>query len=733
MKKAERKLNNQGFSLILVIVCMTLIGVLATMILSTAVNNVQMRVVEEEASDNFYSAEEVLDEIKANVEKKANEALGSAYSLFLQKYASTAPKNRESVFVESLTDVLDELFKKDFVTDYDEDAFAAEYLGVTNGTEVSIGQAGNVIVDKGSAESTITIQGLSVTFTDGDGYKTGIKTDLVVKITYPKFFEDNAAGPAFLDYSVIADGNIEKDSGTFGSTLGGCVYTGNDLVVSGGSKLSVQAPYLIAKNQINVGNSSDLTVAPGSGLVYASTKYLGLWTKNIVTTTTDLTDISANKITISDINSYVQDDLTINGIEDVVTINKGSYYGYGSGLTGVAETNSAININARDIVLSITNLNHLWLAGQSYISVPLGYGRNVSEEDAKNVQASVMQGESVSFKGNQAAYLLPGDCIEGVWHNPMTKKEYEDAVAANGGIGLVLSTRKAESINGDIMNLDQYLDISSNASAGDYTSRYKEVYVQYAVGGAMVYIYMNFSTPNAAKNYFDEYYSINKDLVDTRMETIGRGTITVDNISNITATGNLVVHSNSGSEPNTIINSNTAATNSQVREADYGYSGNFRNLTMSLDARTTYYGSGDNLTDCIFRFEDERMTALAPLHNTHKVTYDGQEYTLYVADNDGAEAFPVDTGKNRGLVLATGDVHVSSSFTGLIIAQGVVTVADGVSVTSAPQAINALITYEEEGKDFSALRGFFKYYDDANAGEESKEAVDIYFDNWQKN
>jgi len=297
----------------------------------------------------------------------------------------------------------------------------------------------------------------------------------------------------------------------------------------------------------------------------------------------------------------------------------------------------------------------------------------------------------------------------------------------------VLSTRKAESINGDIMNLDQYLDISSNASAGDYTSRYKEVYVQYAVGGAMVYIYMNFSTPNAAKNYFDEYYSINKDLVDTRMETIGRGTITVDNISNITATGNLVVHSNSGSEPNTIINSNTAATNSQVREADYGYSGNFRNLTMSLDARTTYYGSGDNLTDCIFRFEDERMTALAPLHNTHKVTYDGQEYTLYVADNDGAEAFPVDTGKNRGLVLATGDVHVSSSFTGLIIAQGVVTVADGVSVTSAPQAINALITYEEEGKDFSALRGFFKYYDDANAGEESKEAVDIYFDNWQKN
>jgi hypothetical protein len=36
-----------------------------------------------------------------------------------------------------------------------------------------------------------------------------------------------------------------------------------------------------------------------------------------------------------------------------------------------------------------------------------------------------MQGESVSFKGNQAAYLMPGDSIEGVWHNPMTRAEYD--------------------------------------------------------------------------------------------------------------------------------------------------------------------------------------------------------------------------------------------------------------------------------------------------------------------
>ena len=125
-------MNNKGFSLILVIICMTFIGVLASMILAMSVNNVQMRVVEEEASDNFYSAEEVLDEIRANMEKQANMALGDAYTLFLQKYAVTAPKNREGVFVTSLSAVLNDLFKKDFVDNYDATAFREKYLGVAS-------------------------------------------------------------------------------------------------------------------------------------------------------------------------------------------------------------------------------------------------------------------------------------------------------------------------------------------------------------------------------------------------------------------------------------------------------------------------------------------------------------------------------------------------------------------------------------------------------------------------
>lgn len=723
MKKAEQKLDNKGFSLILVIICMTLIGVLTTMIVTTSVNNVQIRVVEQEASDNFYSAEEVLDEIKANVEKRANQTLGTAYTQFLQKYAATLPKDRENMFVTALAAALQDLFKNDFIDGYNEADFLSNYLGVAGGRDgVSIGRADNVLIDDDdeSGTSVITIKGLEITYTDENGYKTDIKTDLVVKVTYPKFFEDSMTiGPSFLDYAIITDGDVEKNAGNSLTNINGNVYSGHDLTLNDGARMTIQSQYVIAKNIINIGNGSGLSIAKGSlaNAEYASTKQAGLWTQNIQTTTTNRTSSSNNSLIISNMDCYVQDDLTINGMDDSVYISGGNYYGYGSGLSDNALSNSAININARDITLRIDGLNNLWLAGQSYISVPTGYGRDVLED----VQGTIMQGESVSFKGNQAAYLLPGDCIEGVWHNPMTRAEYDAALNAKGS--LVLSTRRADSINGDIMNLDQYLDMSSSAENGDYTSRYKTVFVKYQQGGEMVYVYMNFSTPNAAKTFFDEYYSINKDLVDTRMETIGTGTIAVENINKITATGNLVVHSG-GTNPNTIIHSNTAATSAEVREADYTYSGYFRSLSMSLDAGTSYFGTSDSLTECIFRLDD--MATLLPLSGT-KVTHESTEYTLYVANNKGGGTFTVDSGKNCGLIIATGNVHVAENFTGLIIAQGKVTVGDGVTITAAPKAMNALITGSE------TLKSFFKYFDTHESGLESKEAVDIYFDNWQKN
>lgn len=726
MKNAERKMNNKGFSLILVIICMTFIGILASMIISMSVSSVQMRVTEQESSDNFYSAEEVMDEVSANVEKQANKSLGEAYTKFLQKYAATAPKDRQQLFVTLLTDELEKTFKDDFTTLYinNEAEFLNKYATTSYGSGVDVGQAADVIAAMGTGKGKITIQGLSVTYKDADGYETTITTDVVLEVTYPQFFEDNAAGPAFLDYAIISDSDISVPDGTVNSTVQGSVYSGRDLIVANGATLTLQSPYAIVKNMVDIRYGSTLEIGNGgANIKYASEKKKGLWAQNIVTTTADLTKNCGNKLNIVDVNCYVQDDLTINGIADEVTISSlsggGSYYGYGSGLNGKPESNSAINVNAKNVNLTINNIGKLWLAGQSFISVPLGYGKDPTEPGKIwGIDSSIMQGESVSFKGNQAAYLLPGDCIEGIWHNPMTLDEYNTATQ-NQTRPLQLSMRKADSINGDIINLDQYLDVSTEYS------RYKAVVVQYGIGGKMVYIYMNFSTPNAAKKYFEEYYNANQDLVNTRMETIGSGKILI-NVpeERITATGNLIVHSEGagvGGSPNTIINSNVAATNADVREADYAYTGNFRNLTMTLDAETVYYGSNNNLTECLFRFEN--LTQIAPLSGTTKITKGSDNYTLYVVDG----SHTISAGANCGLVVATGDVYVETNFKGLIITKGRVILSKSGTITSAPEEINELIRSDE------TLRGFFKYYDDPNAGKESKEAIDIYYENWHKN
>ena len=125
----------------------------------------------------------------------------------------------------------------------------------------------------------------------------------------------------------------------------------------------------------------------------------GLWTTNILTTPQERTMVSNNVLEISDIDCYVQDDLAINGIGDKVVIDGGNYYGYGSGsgIDSKAESNSAINVNAKDIELTIRDLDTLWLAGQSFVSIPKGYGEDPIGGTSE--QLAVPQGESLSFKG----------------------------------------------------------------------------------------------------------------------------------------------------------------------------------------------------------------------------------------------------------------------------------------------------------------------------------------------
>lgn len=84
----NRKTDNRGATLIIVVICSAFVMILSTVILSITVTNRQMKKIEHEIKDNFYSAETALDEIKAGLEELVADSLEGAYLGILEEFTS---------------------------------------------------------------------------------------------------------------------------------------------------------------------------------------------------------------------------------------------------------------------------------------------------------------------------------------------------------------------------------------------------------------------------------------------------------------------------------------------------------------------------------------------------------------------------------------------------------------------------------------------------------------------
>ncbi len=84
--KAYSPMGNKGSAMVVVIIAMAFIGILASVLMYTAMLNYQMKVNNLKAKDNFYSAESVLDEIKMGIEKEVSLSIQDAYQLILTNF-----------------------------------------------------------------------------------------------------------------------------------------------------------------------------------------------------------------------------------------------------------------------------------------------------------------------------------------------------------------------------------------------------------------------------------------------------------------------------------------------------------------------------------------------------------------------------------------------------------------------------------------------------------------------
>ena len=110
-----KRKDNRGASFVMVIVAMAIVAVFAVTVLWIALVNLQMKVTDEKNTDNFYSAEGVLDQICTGLQGDISTAYSAAYTEVMQNYSDSSNNEakRQSTFVNTYVKKMKELLQAD--------------------------------------------------------------------------------------------------------------------------------------------------------------------------------------------------------------------------------------------------------------------------------------------------------------------------------------------------------------------------------------------------------------------------------------------------------------------------------------------------------------------------------------------------------------------------------------------------------------------------------------------
>lgn len=738
--------DNKGASLLLVIISVSFVAVIAAVVIVLTYKNLESIRTEMSSTANFYTAETAMDELKTKFDEWSDKAVRRSYSKWLQRLSDTARDDQEKLFkqyfVTEMTGELNTEFMKYF-NGSTEDGIDELFATFDSDIRWNEGTVPSIVA---TADGTgLTVKDISVIYRDIHGYSTTITTDYVFDIAYPGMTVKTVAetNPDCAQYVIIADGQIynvdNSDSKIYGSLYGGGynpVDNGGDdkyslpgIAFKGGNSL-IYADRVISKSDIEANDGAQL-VFKGRDAEEDYTgelHYSDIWAKGI--------NITGNGVSGMDIqgNCYITDDSTLSAKTDGTNGSSylnvtGSYYGYntnnalvgnvdeeGVALTyGTPDGSSSIVINSPNSSVDMTACNPLWLAGKSFVSVPDQYGPN------PGYRVSFPQGDSVTYRGLQSAYLLPGECIMGVGHNPITEEEY---AKLKEGMAKLPEDREAS---------DYYIDLTRSYSNGgvrltNYVNinvPYRVAYVTYSADNQdkLVYLYLNFTDSDKAAEYFIEYEGKKDELVNERMSSLGNGRV-LFNPETIISTGNCVGYedTNSGVEP-VVYPYNRGYNDPEVEDKQTELVTKYTGLISTLDEDFTGVTNTNFLTDSIVDMskvsddtKEEDLSILEGVYDVKHWLITGKDITI--------------TQNTSGIIIAKGNVDIASgaTFNGLIIARGNVKV-NGI-YKSEPDVVTYLMLNHEK------VIPYFKIGTTEEFGTGEVQATDIIkinYSNWKKN
>lgn len=758
-KVCQQKRDDRGSSIVIVIIAMAMIGILASTLLWMSYMNYMIKIADIRNKASFYSAEEVVEQIMAGLQNTSSEAVGTAYKEVMANWdALETQEGRYNTFATTYFDVLVEqledpvkgtgYYDRDKLKDYvDADIFneASDTVGV----DVDAWENGNAVGETQAEpkmemvnENSLILHNIYVSYTADDGRVSIVQTDICMDV--PKLIFSQAGSiDKLYDYVLIGNEGLEVTGGSGTINAEGSIYAGTDANNKGGILVNAASTLAIdeGKKVISKGNIS--VEGPQAGFVVRDVPN----EKNSVYAQS----LILNSGTISlDSNTYVANDLSLNGAGSKVTLSQ-AYYGYGissfNGLIGEPDidsaNSSAIIINGRNSTVDMTGIKKLLIAGRAYI----GQSSTQAEAELKQQQIEaglivpaqpVMMGESIAVKGNQIAYLVPAECIgilEGetvVGQNPVSGDKEADMAVYQSEYGTAFKEV-------DFSKLVYKLGNKSLSDFGVADSQHiRKVFVPYN-GDTLVYYYLVMDKANAER-YFVQYYDFNanKEAIDSYFNKYASGGILLGDYNapgnQYTILGNSLVSSaiaDSGvtlltgldqstlfpeeegsteEEEGTQQEENTTEDGYQETQENADEVPNYRDeaevISLSTNIGNTYLALTTNLTEDTPPIgEDQNVfnsiikeTELEEYLNdkgTNTVTYTTDAgLTAVVTKKAETKLSEMSDSSKVRLIVSLGDVVIDRNFSGLVVAKGKITIDGAVPNGAASVKWNKMELYK---------------------------------------
>lgn len=776
-----RRKDNRGASFVMVIVAMAIVAILAVTILWIALANLQMKTTDEKNTDNFYSAEGVLDQICTGLEGDMSVAYTEGYSKVMQSYktkgnADINEANRQASFVNTYVAAL-----KSRLADPN-DAKGLTYnmdkiKGYVDSSLSKTDSSGKPVYPYAKVTSVSTpqlktyqnrtvLEGIKVEYTDEKGYKSIIQTDISLSVPTMSFTASGGV-PELFTYSLVGNTGLEIGTGAHNVNLGGNLYAGSDstgmsVLIPNNTKLRVDnASYMIADGNIEVGNPNSNRAGTHNESILSIDKQCQLWTNNI--------NVNGAKVSLEG-TTYVSDDMTLKGSGSTVTLGKdengkltdGKYVGFGNSDTSSAES-SAIIINGRESTLDMSGIKELMLAGNTYINRASMVKVNGSNKENKDVA----MGESISVKGNQIAYLIPAECIgtdgdgadaKSVYYkNPLSYSE-DAAITSKGSDNqqyTVININVVSSKTGKPLSyyLSQYLSADQMKNTDNYI---RKVYAPSngSENDGLVYYYLNMPVKQASQ-YYEDYYNIDHSSADSKLQkytAFYTKSIQVNDAASIYTSGDYSLYDGSNlSLLKRIVDG--VDMDAQSIELKNTYTALRKRLITSYNSLPPTAETASLFTNIVHednlkKFTEHKTGKKIEVTATYTDKYNKDEtYKAVVVDGD--YTYPQSDSKenkNVRIIVATGNVTINADFTGTIIAGKKIFVNKQCTVSNCPQEIfKALLLKEvktgsktmhlydvfDDGADY--LGGITKTAANGSGDADIDYSSLITYQNWKKN